>query len=272
MNQLNVYFDFCSKTDYTINITMTISIITATYNSGATVADTIESVLRQTYKDIDYWIIDGCSKDGTLDILKHYEPMFGGRMHIISEPDKGIYDAMNKGIGMVTGDVVGILNSDDYYTSDDALATIAEFFSRDDADAVYGDIHFVSYSNPDKCVRYYSSALFRPWLLRFGFMPAHPSFYVRRDVYSKYGVFSLDYKIASDYELMVRLLYRHRIKARYIKKDFVTMRTGGISTRSARNRMLISREDVKACRRNGLYSNLFFISVKYLYKIFEFKI
>lgn len=251
---------------------MTISLITATYNSEATIADTLKSVLAQTYKDIEYWIIDGCSKDGTMDILRHYEPMFGGKLHIVSEPDRGIYDAMNKGIARATGDVVGLLNSDDYYTSNDALATIARFFSHNDADAIYGDIHFVNDSNPEKCVRYYSSALFRPWLLRFGFMPAHPSFYVRREVYQKYGTYSLDYKIASDYDLMVRLLYKHRIKATYIKKDFVTMRTGGISTKSVKNRLLISREDVKACRRNGLYTNIAFISVKYLYKVFEFKI
>ena len=251
---------------------MTISLITATYNSASTIADTLKSVLEQTYKDIEYWIIDGCSKDGTMDILRHYEPMFGGKLHIVSEPDRGIYDAMNKGIARATGDVVGLLNSDDYYTSNDALATIARFFSHNDADAIYGDIHFVNDSNPEKCVRYYSSALFRPWLLRFGFMPAHPSFYVRREVYRKYGTYSLDYKIASDYDLMVRLLYKHRIKATYIKKDFVTMRTGGISTKSVKNRLLISREDVKACRRNGLYTNIAFISVKYLYKVFEFKI
>ena len=254
------------------NKTMKISIITATFNSGATIEDTIKSVLRQTYKDIEYWIIDGCSEDNTLDIVRYYEPMFNGRMHVISEPDKGIYDAMNKGIGMATGDVIGILNSDDYYTADDALSTIANYFSRNDADAIYGDIHFVNDDNPEKCVRYYSSALFRPWLLRFGFMHAHPSFYVRSYVYRKYGTFSLDYKIASDYDIMVRLLHKHRIKAQYIKKDFVTMRTGGISTKNVRNRLLISREDVKACRRNGLYTNIFFISIKYLYKIFEFKI
>ena len=254
------------------NRTMKISIITATFNSGATIEDTIKSVLRQTYKDIEYWIIDGCSEDNTLEIVRYYEPMFNGRMHVISEPDKGIYDAMNKGIDMATGDVIGILNSDDYYTADDALSTIANYFSRNDADAIYGDIHFVNDDNPEKCVRYYSSALFRPWLLRFGFMPAHPSFYVRSNVYRKYGTFSRDYKIASDYDIMVRLLHKHRIKAQYIKKDFVTMRTGGISTKNVRNRLLISREDVKACRRNGLYTNIFFISIKYLYKIFEFKI
>lgn len=251
---------------------MTISIITATYNSAATIASTIKSVLNQNYDNIEYWILDGKSTDETVDIAKSYEPLFNGMMHIISEPDKGIYDAMNKGINMCTGDIVGILNSDDYYTSNDALTTIANTFEKNDIDAIYGDIHFINDTNPDKCVRYYSSAIFRPWLLRFGFMPAHPSFYVRRNVYQKYGTFSLNYKIASDYDLMVRLFYKYKIKAKYIKKDFVTMRTGGISTKNARNRLMISREDVIACKRNGLYTNIIFISMKYLYKIFEFRL
>lgn len=249
---------------------MTISIITTTYNSEATVAWTIESVLRQSHKDIDYWVIDGDSKDGTLDVLRHYEPMFGGRMHVISEPDRGIYDAMNKGIKQCTGDVVGILNSDDYFTSDDIIENVAKVFCSENLDAVYGDIHFIHDGEPDKIVRYYSSALFRPFLLRFGFMPAHPSFYVRRDVYEKFGTYSLDYKIASDYDMMVRLFHKHKIKSKYIKKDFVTMRTGGVSTKNVKNRILITREDVKACKRNGMYTNTFLISVKYLYKIFGF--
>lgn len=251
---------------------MTISIITASYNSERTIADTIESVLAQTYKDIEYWIIDGASTDKTVEIAKRYEPQFAGSMRIISEPDKGIYDAMNKGIAMATGDIVGMLNSDDFFTADDALATIAETFDRnDDIDAIYGDIHFINEGHPEKCVRYYSSAPFRLWMLRFGFMPAHPSFYVRRDVYRRCGTFSLDYRIASDYDLLVRLIYKQRIKTKYIKKDFVTMRTGGISTKNMRNRWLISKENVTACRRNGLYTNICFISLKYLYKIFEFR-
>lgn len=249
---------------------MKISLITVTYNSEATIANTIESVLKQSHKDIEYMIIDGCSNDDTLKILKYYEAMFKDRMHIISEPDKGIYDAMNKGISMVTGELIGILNSDDYYTSDDVLSTIANFFKHNDAEAIYGDIHFINDKNPDKCVRYYSSAFFRPWLLRFGFMPAHPSFYVRREVYEKYGLYSLDYKIASDYDMMVRLFHKYKIRAKYIKKDFVTMRIGGVSTKNIRNRILITREDVKACKNNGMYTNSFFISIKYFYKIFEF--
>ena len=249
---------------------MTISIITATYNSAKTVADTFESVLGQTYKDIDYWVIDGGSTDGTLDIIRRYEPEFGGRMHYISEKDRGIYDAMNKGLSNCRGDVVGILNSDDYYTDNGVLEDVRNAFASADVDAVYGDIHLINEGNPDKIVRYYSSAMFRPFWLRFGFMPAHPSFYAKREVFDKYGKYSLDYKIASDYDMMVRLFHKHSISSKYIKRDFVTMRTGGVSTKSIRNRMLITKEDVRACRAYGLYTNRFMISLKYLYKIFEY--
>lgn len=249
---------------------MKISIITATYNSASTVADTFESVLRQTYNDIDYWVIDGGSTDRTLDIIKEYEPKFGGRMHYVSERDRGIYDAMNKGLARSSGDVVGILNSDDYFTDEKVLEDLAMTFAKNDVDAVYGDIHFIKDGFPDKVVRYYSSAMFRPFWLRFGFMPAHPSFYAKREVFEKYGKYSLDYKIASDYDMMVRLFYKHRISYKYIKRDFVTMRTGGVSTKNIRNRLLITKEDVRACRAYGLYTNKLFISLKYLYKIFEF--
>jgi glycosyltransferase involved in cell wall biosynthesis len=249
---------------------MKISIITITYNSAATVCDTIKTVLSQTYKDIEYIVIDGNSSDGTQEILRKAQPEFEGRMRYVSEPDKGIYDAMNKGIALCTGDVIGILNSDDYYTSDDIVERIAHEFSRNDIDAVYGDIHFIRDGEPNKITRYYSSKLFRPFLLRFGFMPAHPSFYVRKQVYADYGGYATDYKIAADYDMMVRLFHKHHIKAKYISKDFVTMRTGGLSTKNVKNRLIITREDVIACRRNGMYTNTAFISVKYLYKIFGF--
>ncbi len=250
---------------------MKISLITTTFNSASTVGDTIESVLDQTFKDIEYWIIDGGSTDGTLDIVKEYETMFNGRLHWISEADKGIYDAMNKGIMHATGDIVGILNSDDFFTSDDVLAVVAETFSKEKGlDAMYGDIHFVRPDNLKKCVRYYSSKMFRPWLMRWGYMPAHPSFYCRKSVYDEYGLYSLDYKICSDFDMMVRLLCKHGIKTKYVKKDFVTMRTGGISTSTFSHRMLITKEDAIACRRNGLYSNFVMCSLKYFSKVFEF--
>lgn len=248
---------------------MKISVVTTSYNSGATIHDTIQSVLRQTYHDVEYIIVDGHSSDNTMDIVRAAEPLFRGRMKYISEPDCGIYDAMNKGIMMSTGDVVGILNSDDYFTSDSVLSQIAAAFSHD-TDAVYGDIHFVSPQNLGRCVRYYSSRYFRPWMLRFGYMPAHPSFYARRSVYIRYGLYSLDYKIASDFDMMARLLGRYNINTRYLSVDCVTMRTGGVSTRSIANRLLITREDAAACRRNGIYSNVVLCSFKYVTKIFEF--
>jgi glycosyltransferase involved in cell wall biosynthesis len=256
-----------------LNITeMRVSIITVTYNSEKTVSDTLSSVLSQTYPDIEYIIIDGKSSDSTIDIIRCFVPKFNGRITYISEEDSGVYDAMNKGISLASGDIVGILNSDDYFTDIYVVERIVREFECSNIDAVYGDVHFVKDNNLSKCVRYYSSSMFHPRFLRFGFMPAHPSFYVRRDIYLKYGSYSLSYKIAADYDLMVRLFYKARIKYKYIKKDFVTMRVGGLSTRNVRSRLLITKEDVLACRRNGMYTNIFFISCKYIVKIFEFKL
>lgn len=249
-----------------------ISIITVTYNSGRTIADTIKSVLEQTYPNIEYLVIDGASTDNTLEVVKQFEPLFNGRLRYISEKDHGIYDAMNKGIKMASGDVVGVLNSDDYFTSNDVIATVASQLDDISLDAVYGDIHFIKDGTPDKVFRYYSSAKFRPFWLRFGFMPAHPSFYARKEVYEKAGLYKTDYKIGSDYEMMVRLFRVYRIRAKYIHKDFVTMRTGGASTKNVKSRMTLLKEDVRACRENGIYTNKFFISLKYIYKIFEFKL
>ena len=249
---------------------MKISVITTTYNSADTLKDTIESVASQVFSgQVEYIVVDGGSTDGTLDLLARYPEVVSV---LVSEPDKGLYDAMNKGIRLATGDVVGMLNSDDFYTSNDVLATIAaEFERKKDIDAVFGDIHFVNPKNLDKCVRYYSSALFFPKALRFGFMPAHPSFYVRRECYEKYGGYDLGYRIASDYDLMVRFFHKYQISYSYIKKDMVTMRTGGISTKSLKNRFLITEEDVKACRKYGLYSNKYLMALKYFYKIFEIR-
>jgi len=248
-----------------------VSIITATYNSIRTLEDTIKSVLQQTYPDIEYIVVDGASSDGTLELIRQYESAFYGRMKWISEPDVGIYDAMNKGIRMATGDVVGILNSDDYFTGRDVIERMAGSFT-DDVDAVYGDVHFIHDGRPEKCVRYYSSKSFRPKWLRFGFMPAHPSFYCRRRVFDSVGLYKTDYLIGSDYEMMVRLFMVHHIKAGYIPMDFVTMRTGGASTRDVRSRIQLIKDDVRGCRENGIYTNPLMISMKFLYKIFEFRI
>lgn len=249
---------------------MKISIITATYNSGKTVGDTLKSVLAQTYHDYELLVVDGASKDNTLEVVKKMEPLFEGRMRYISEPDKGIYDAMNKGIRMASGDVIGILNSDDFYTSDDALACIAWTLENEKVDAVYGDIHYVDDEDLKKCVRYYSSKPFRRWMMRLGFMPAHPSFYCRKEVYEKYGAFDAEnYRVAADFENLLRLIFVNKIKTHYINKDFVTMRTGGASSSGLESHKRIMRDHLKALKKNGVYSNIFLLGLRYLYKIGE---
>lgn len=246
---------------------MKISIITVCFNSEKYLKNTIESVLSQDYSNVEYILVDGNSKDKTKNIIKEYEPLFEGRMKWVSESDNGLYDAMNKGIKMATGDVIGILNSDDFFTSNDIISNVAQTFTNDnDLEVVYGDIHFVNPNNLDKCVRYYSSSIFRPSLLRLGFMPAHPSMYIKRDCFEKYGYYSLDYKIAADFDMVVRFIHTHKAKCKYLKLDFVTMRTGGESA----NRMLLNKETVLACKRNGIRTNIFILSLKYFYKIFEY--
>jgi glycosyltransferase involved in cell wall biosynthesis len=247
---------------------MKISIITATYNSASTIKECIESVNAQTYKNIEHIIIDGASKDNTLEIINNLPNRV---TKIVSEPDKGIYDAMNKGIKAATGDVIGILNSDDFFTSDNIIEIVVENFKNCDIDALYGDVHFVNPDDITKSVRYYSSAIFKPSLFRFGFMPAHPSFYMKRECYEKYGLYSLDYKIASDYDLLIRYLHREKIKYKYINKDFVTMRTGGVSTENFNSIVTLNKEIVRTCKKYGIYTNLFILSFKYLYKLLELR-
>ena len=248
---------------------MKVSVITATWNSGATLRDTIESVLRQSYPNIEHIIVDGGSTDNTMALVQKYESRYNGRLHYNSEPDKGLYDAMNKGIRMATGDVVGILNSDDYYTSDDVLEKVVENMNFRDVDAIYGDVHYVNASDLTKCVRYYSSKPFCRCWMRLGFMPAHPSFYCRREVYMKYGLFDYSYKVAADFENLLRLIYVKRIRVAYIPKDFVTMRIGGASSSGIRSHKRIMRDHLRALKANGVYSNVCLLSLRYLYKIYE---
>lgn len=248
---------------------MKISIITATYNSGKTVRDTVESVLGQSYADYEYIVKDGDSKDDTLKIVNEYISKFGGRLKIISESDKGIYDAMNKGIGMATGEIVGILNSDDFFTSSEVLRKVADAFKAEDIDAVYGDIHFVKSGDLKKCTRYFSSRYFRPWLLRFGFMPAHPSFYCKKSVFEKYGLYDLQYHTSSDFEMMVRLFAEHRIKAKYLNMDFVTMRNGGESTAGLNSKKKVNTDISRSLRVHGIYSNQAMQAVRYVWRVCE---
>lgn len=249
---------------------MKVSIITTTYNSGATFTDTLESVLSQRNADIEYILIDGCSTDNTLEILHQYVPRFQGRIKVVSEKDKGIYDAMNKGIRMASGEIVGILNSDDFFTSENVISQVVEAFQKDSSlDAIYGDIHFVHPDNLGKCVRYYSSKIFRRPLMRLGFMPAHPSFYMKRNCFYKFGFYKTDYKIAADFEFLLRTIFLHNIKTCYLPVDMVTMRTGGTSTSGIGSYKQIMLEHLRAFRENGIYTNRFILSLRYVYKIME---
>ena len=246
---------------------MKISIVTATYNSGKTLRDTMRSVLRQQYDDYEHIIVDGGSKDNTMDIVREFEPLYGGRLRWISEPDKGIYDAMNKGIRMATGDVVGLLNSDDFYSSDVILGAVAS--NMRDVDAVYGDVHYVDDSDLTKCVRYYSSVGFNPKKMRMGFMPAHPSFYCRRDLYLKHGLFDTSFKIAADFEQLLRLIYINAIRIKYLPLDFVTMRTGGASTSGFQSHKRILADHLRAYKKNGVRTHIFLEAIRYPYKLGE---
>lgn len=249
---------------------MKISVITVTFNSAATVRDTIESVLRQEYQDYEYLVIDGGSKDNTVDIIKEYEPKFGGRMRWISEKDKGMYDGINKGIRMATGDVVGIINSDDFYHRTDIFEHINKAFEEDKAvEAIYGDVRFVNPDNLEKTVRYYSCKHWRPWRFRFGFMPAHPTFFTYKENFEKYGYYQYDYHIAADYELLIRHLYTNHVPAKYVPVDFMKMRTGGRSTNGWKANILLNKEIVRGCKENGIWTCLPLLFLKYFIKVFE---
>lgn len=249
---------------------MKISLITVTFNSDATLRNTIQSVLFQTYNNIEYIVIDGQSKDKTVEIIKEYEPLFKGRMKWLSEKDNGLYDAMNKGIRMATGDVVGILNSDDFFTSMSVLESVSKEMATETVDAIYGDIHFVHAENLDKCVRYYSSKIFHRKLMRLGFIPAHPSFYCRKECFEKFGLYKTDYKICADFDLLLRFIYVHRINIRYLPVDMVTMRMGGVSTSGVKSRLLAMNEHLRSFKENGVKSNRFLLSLRYVYKLKEY--
>ena len=254
---------------------MKVTLITACYNSEATIRTAIESVLSQRDVELEYIVVDGASTDGTVDLLKDYEQKFAGRMRYISEPDKGMYDAINKGIKMATGDIVGILNADDVLAANDTLAHIAAAFTPG-IDALYADIRFVRTGDSletlrvAKTVRYCSAAKWRPWMFRFAAMVPHPSFYVRRECFARLGGYSLDYRICADFELELRYLYLAKLKSVYLPECVVVMRMGGASTCGWRANMEINRQDLQALRSHGIWSCMPLIYLKYLFKIWGF--
>ena len=336
---------------------MRITLITACYNSVSVIRTALDSVLRQTWPELEYLVIDGGSTDGTVKIVREFESRFGGRLRWVSEKDCGMYDAINKGIRMATGDVVGILNADDVLSDDRVIERVAEVFggsshvltcessnvreseiangtnrangefSRQDAktqsaieprnerearlnleplepapkarlnpgtlvpaasaaldpdrrpvDVIYGDIRFVADRRcggldelrAEQTVRYYSARHWHPWMLQWGFMPPHPSVYIRRECFARLGEYALDYKIAADYALLIRFLRRARLCTRYVPMCFVDMRVGGMSTRNWRSNLLLNQEIVRGNREAEYFCCLPMLLPKYAFKVFEF--
>lgn len=229
---------------------MKVSIITATYNSEKTIKDTILSLESQDYDDIEFIIIDGGSKDNTLAVAQEHSSRIS---KIISEPDKGIYDALNKGILHSTGDIVGFLHSDDVFTYPSAVSDIVNSFSNNNVDAVYSDLNYVSQKNMNKVVRKWHSGVFDIRKLKFGWMPPHPTFYMKKKKYDEWGAFDISYRISADYDSLLRYLYVHKASVFYLPKVLISMRVGGESNRSLSNIIKKSKEDIDVIKKNGLF-------------------
>lgn len=245
---------------------MRVSIITVVYNGAENIEDSIRSVIGQTHDDIEYVIIDGGSTDGTLDIIKRYDQNIA---RVISEPDNGIYDAMNKGLEVASGDVVGILNSDDLYADRTVIENVVEYFSERNVDSCYGDLVYVDRHNTNVPVRHWKSGEFLKQRFRSGWMPPHPTFFVRRDVYKKYGFLNIEFPLAADYELMLRFLYKHEVSTTYIPKVLVKMRTGGTSTPGLYTVRAVA-ENYKAWKVNDLNPNPITFVLKPLSKLLQY--
>lgn len=229
---------------------MRISIITATYNSERTLRDTLNSVLCQDYQGYEHIIVDGGSTDNTLDIIREYEQRYAGRLRWISEPDHGIYDAMNKGIAMSKGDIVGILNSDDFYADDSVLSEIVRNIA--DVDAVYGDLEFIDVCDTSRVVRQWHGSQYKRGAFQRGWHPAHPTFYARKKWFDTLGAFDTSFKVSADFELMLRFFERGRITSRYIPMTFVKMRMGGESTGSIKRIIEGNRNVLRAFKKNNM--------------------
>ncbi|UOU96724.1 glycosyltransferase [Chryseobacterium daecheongense] len=246
---------------------MKISIITVCWNSEKYLKTAIESVLYQTYDDIEYIIIDGGSSDNTLNIIKSYEQLFNGRMRWISERDNGIYDAMNKGIVLASGDVIGLLNSDDFYISENSLKEIADCFLQNDVDSVFADLYYVKENNVDKIVRKWETGERKSFVR--GWHPAHPAFFVKKSVYDKYGLFDLNYRIAADFEIMLRFLEKNEISSFYFKNFILKMRLGGESNKNFSNIKKGKNEILHAFKKHNIKISLYYPYKRWILKLFQ---
>jgi glycosyltransferase len=243
-----------------------VSIITTSYNSKSTIADTLDSVKKQSYPDIEHIIIDGLSTDGTQDLVRGYPHVAS----LISEKDHGIYDAMNKGIQAAKGDIIGILNSDDFYPSPLVIEKVVSMFEQTGCDAVYGDLVYVNRLDTQKVVRFWRSGAYKNGMFKWGWMPPHPTFFVKREIYQQYGMFNLDLKTAADYELMLRFIHKHGIRLGYLREILVKMRDGGASNESLLRRLSANQADRKAWEYNEMKPYWFTFYLKPLRKLGQF--
>jgi glycosyltransferase len=236
---------------------MKVSIITVTKNSEKYLSDCIESVRKQNYKDIEHIIIDGKSSDGTLKIIQNNWEYIS---YWVSESDRGMYDAINKGLQQATGDIVGILNSDDMFASADSVRSIVDGFETSGTDSIYGDLVYVDPKNTQKIIRYWKGISYRHYRFRYGWMPAHPTFYIRRKLIDQYGLYENHYYTAADYEFMARYLFLNKVSSKYIDALLVKMRNGGISNGSLKSRFRANRRDFLAMKKNKI-PFAFFVSI-----------
>lgn len=246
---------------------MKISIVTVCFNNQDTIEDTIKSVLSQTYTNIEYIIIDGLSTDHTLDKVYRYQDQ---RMKIICEKDKGIYDALNKGIQLATGDVIGFLHADDVYAHDGVLEKVVDQLKEENIEAVYGDLVYVDRYDTSMIKRYWQAGAFHKNLLLRGWMPPHPTFFVKRKIYQQYGMFDLTYRISADYDLMMRFLWKHQIRVVYLPLMMIKMRLGGMSNRYLSNLIQKSKEDLFIIQKNRIRFSWIVLLMKNVSKIIQF--
>lgn len=244
-----------------------ITVITITYNSAATVESTIQSVIGQTYPNLEYIIVDGKSTDGTLAIVNNYRDKIS---KVISENDNGLYDALNKGIQMATGDIIGFLHSDDFYTSNEVIGQYAGIFESSACDAVYADLYYVDKNQTDKIVRAWKSGNYKEGDFYNGWMPPHPTFFVKKNLYERLGLFNLNFKTSADYELMLRFIHKNKIRLCYLKEYTVKMRAGGKSNATMKNRLKANQEDRKAWEVNGLKPKFYTLYLKPFRKLSQF--
>jgi glycosyltransferase involved in cell wall biosynthesis len=278
---------------------MKVSLITVSYNSARTIVDTLVSVQKQTYKDIEYIVVDGNSTDGTVEIVKQFLNAEQGAMQgrsegaspdlpkdlpqnlfkdasqgvvtkFLCEKDKGIYDAMNKGLAMATGDIIGVLNSDDFYCSNDVIENVVRAFQENETDCLYGDLNYVDPVDTSNIVRKWRSGAYDRKNFLKGWMPPHPTFFVKKSCYERFGTFDTQFKSAADYELMLRFLFKESCSAQYLPKVMIHMRAGGVSNVSLKNRIRANREDRMAWKINGVKPKWFTLLRKPLSKLIQY--